>query len=685
MDDSVMNKYTTKPTEALHYVQYDQGEDRWLCTLLLQQGWYELNDRIDFYLTKLIHRRIEYCAASDSYTHAPEGFGEFYTQRRRWAPSTMANILDLLSNYKRTVERNTDISNLYIFYQAMLMLGTVLSPGTIFLMVVGAMNTVLGIDSKYSLTINIVPILIFSIVCLVVKKNDLIIYFAMVLSTVYALLMLAVLVGTAIDIQDKGFLSPNSIFFLGLMGSFVLAAIIHPQEFACVLPILLYMLLIPSMYLLLTIYSVTNMHIVSWGTREVKATLTAKEIAAEQAAAKAAEEAKKKKKSLFGFLDMSHYGTKSGILTCMCCSNSKAEEDSAHLLEIRNKLNRVYDNIDNMRSNFEQKPLRSSLYRRKSFNNPRDQNIHLSVTEEEDEEDIESISETTSLMQDYQKQRLSIDGTTGDTNRVKWARDKCLSDFPYIELSSNELAFWEGFIPKYLLPLDENPAEQKRIADDLKDLRTKAVFAFGIINVVFILFVYLLQMHQDVFGIDMVSKISYNKTYVEEEDKFIDVPVYKYTRMDPIGLVLVVFFGAILVVQMIGMFMHRFGTLAHLLAFTPINFFDRQNPNSGINMGENNNFNQSAVRIARKIQKQGVNEITQQDNKTTDPLKRRQSVFNRPQTAAQPLDLHEAFRKRMNSIKPNDTSNYIFMLYHIFLKFTLFTKTYKILSMVYFN
>lgn len=76
MDKSVMNKYTTKPSEvserrsfrgffevskfllfqALHYVQYDQGEDRWLCTLMLQRGW-----------------RIEYCAASDSYTHAPEG------------------------------------------------------------------------------------------------------------------------------------------------------------------------------------------------------------------------------------------------------------------------------------------------------------------------------------------------------------------------------------------------------------------------------------------------------------------------------------------------------------------------------------------------------------------------------------------------------------------------------------
>jgi chitin synthase len=55
------------------------GEDRWLCTLLLQQGY-----------------RVEYCAAADALTYAPEGFEEFFNQRRRWSPSTMANIMDLL-------------------------------------------------------------------------------------------------------------------------------------------------------------------------------------------------------------------------------------------------------------------------------------------------------------------------------------------------------------------------------------------------------------------------------------------------------------------------------------------------------------------------------------------------------------------------------------------------------------
>ncbi len=118
MDQNVMHKYTTKPTEAIHYVQYDQGEDRWLCTLMLQQGW-----------------RVEYSAASDAYTHCPEAFGEFYIQRRRWAPSTMANIMDLLRDYKHTVEVNENISTPYILYQAGLMLGTILSPGTIFLVI----------------------------------------------------------------------------------------------------------------------------------------------------------------------------------------------------------------------------------------------------------------------------------------------------------------------------------------------------------------------------------------------------------------------------------------------------------------------------------------------------------------------------------------------------------------------
>lgn len=49
---------------------------------------------------------------------------------------------------------------------------------------------------------------------------------------------------------------------------FIVSAILHPQEFLDLLPGALYYITIPSGYLLLMIYSMVNMNIVSWGTRE---------------------------------------------------------------------------------------------------------------------------------------------------------------------------------------------------------------------------------------------------------------------------------------------------------------------------------------------------------------------------------------------------------------------------------
>lgn len=50
-------------------------------------------------------------------TACPEGFDEFYNQRRRWMPSTIANIFDVLADYKSVTKVNDDISIFYIAYQ----------------------------------------------------------------------------------------------------------------------------------------------------------------------------------------------------------------------------------------------------------------------------------------------------------------------------------------------------------------------------------------------------------------------------------------------------------------------------------------------------------------------------------------------------------------------------------------
>lgn len=56
---NVMAKYATKSTEARHYIQYDQGEDRWLCTLLLQVGS-RVSHRFEPYrmISRYIHCRM---------------------------------------------------------------------------------------------------------------------------------------------------------------------------------------------------------------------------------------------------------------------------------------------------------------------------------------------------------------------------------------------------------------------------------------------------------------------------------------------------------------------------------------------------------------------------------------------------------------------------------------------------
>jgi chitin synthase len=61
----------------------------------------------------------------------------------------------------------------------------------------------------------------------------------------------------------------------------------------------LYLLVIPSGYLLLVIYSLCNLHVVSWGTRETPKKKTKAEQEKEQEEKAKKEEEKKKKKGLF--------------------------------------------------------------------------------------------------------------------------------------------------------------------------------------------------------------------------------------------------------------------------------------------------------------------------------------------------------------------------------------------------
>lgn len=79
--------------------------------------------------------------------------------------------MDLLMDSKRTIEVNDNISMPYIGYQILLMGGTILGPGTIFLMLVGAFVAAFQIDNWTSFCYNIYPIFFFMLVCFTCKSN----------------------------------------------------------------------------------------------------------------------------------------------------------------------------------------------------------------------------------------------------------------------------------------------------------------------------------------------------------------------------------------------------------------------------------------------------------------------------------------------------------------------------------
>ncbi|XP_041355418.1 chitin synthase chs-2-like [Gigantopelta aegis] len=116
----ILHIYATSVEHASDFLTRDMGEDRWLCTLMVQSGW-----------------RIEYCAVSENKPNCPREFEEFYKQRRRWIASTIANLMLILQEWRVITRVNQGISVLFILNQALLLFSTLISPGTVILVVAG--------------------------------------------------------------------------------------------------------------------------------------------------------------------------------------------------------------------------------------------------------------------------------------------------------------------------------------------------------------------------------------------------------------------------------------------------------------------------------------------------------------------------------------------------------------------
>lgn len=97
-----------------------------------------------------------------------------------------------------------------------------------------------------------------------------------------------------------------------------------------------------------------------------------------------------------------------------------------------------------------------------------------------------------------------------------WIEDKSLRKGPVAFLSVAEQQFWRDLIDKYLYPIDEDKNEKARIAADLIELRNKSVFSFFMINALFVLIVFLLQLNKDKLHLDWPIGVKTNITTIAE-------------------------------------------------------------------------------------------------------------------------------------------------------------------------
>ena len=283
----VLPTYATKVDKAMDFLTKDMGEDRWLCTLMVQAGW-----------------RLEYSAAAVSDTYCPDSFDEFYKQRRRWMPSTMANLTELCTSARQVIANNDAVSILFILYQAAMIFSTVIAPGTVILVMTAgttyAFDTSQDYDSNGTynafLVIYIATAVGYGAVCIKCNQNRQL-QTAKVLTFIFAIIMAVVSVGVVVQIaqgpgDDQPVVTPSpapspapspsssdsvslrdiavSTWYLaGLASVFIVAAMLHPSEFYCLFHALWYLLCLPSGYIFLIIYSVCNLNDRSWGTREI--------------------------------------------------------------------------------------------------------------------------------------------------------------------------------------------------------------------------------------------------------------------------------------------------------------------------------------------------------------------------------------------------------------------------------
>lgn len=122
-----MDNFSMPALSVSEVLTKDNGEDRWISTLMMKSGW-----------------TLRYSCHGYNSTFCPEETEEFMKQRRRWLLSDFANTLIVAGNLLHLMKNNTAFTVVYTLYFLQLFIVTIIGPGTTLLMLSFFVNLVTG-------------------------------------------------------------------------------------------------------------------------------------------------------------------------------------------------------------------------------------------------------------------------------------------------------------------------------------------------------------------------------------------------------------------------------------------------------------------------------------------------------------------------------------------------------------
>lgn len=209
---------------------------------------------------------------------------DFFVQRRRWISSTLINTIHIISHSVKLIKANRSISSLFMFYIATVFAFSLLTPSTVVVMILLGLNIAFKLTDFYAILVSLFFPFLYILICYFFsidlirhrlreekqKRTRIQIQVAKGLMFIYGILFLMTLGGLLSRIVSQ-ILTVEILFFLFMAFIFIFSGVLH-GELGILIWGILYVLLLPTVYLLLPIFVIANMHDHSWGTRETAAT-----------------------------------------------------------------------------------------------------------------------------------------------------------------------------------------------------------------------------------------------------------------------------------------------------------------------------------------------------------------------------------------------------------------------------